>query len=110
MDSPLIFTVCAFLMLMVFISWGGYRIFYKPGKFLKQLGRPVIPNDRRSSVIVEDAPEPEGNNTLVTFLQQIGSKIPTSGAEAATLRATLMQAGYRSEHAVPVFYGVRIFT
>lgn len=109
MQSPLIFTICAFLMLMVFLSWGGYRVFYKPGKFLKQLGRPVITNERRAAV-VEDSVEPEGSNTLVTFLQQIGSKIPSSGAEAATLRATLLRAGYRSEQAAPVFYGIRILS
>ena len=56
MDSPIIFTICAFLMLMVFISWGGYRIFYKPGKFLKQLGRPVITSDARAAVMVVKAP------------------------------------------------------
>ena len=109
MQSPLIFTVVAFLMLMVFLTWGGYRIFYKPGKFLKQLGRPVITNDARAALVVEAA-ETEGTHTLVTFLQQIGSKMPSSGAEAATLRATLLRAGYRSEQAAPVFYGIRILT
>ncbi len=109
MQSPLIFTVVAFLMLMVFLTWGGYRIFYKPGKFLKQLGRPVITNDAKAAIITEAA-ETEGNSTLVTFLQQIGSKMPSSGAEAATLRATLLRAGYRSEQAAPVFYGIRILS
>src|ERR1041384_1341118 len=109
MESPIIFTVCAFLMLMVFLTWGGYRIFYKPGKFLKQLGRPVITNDRKA-VMVEETTEPESSNTIVTVLQQIGSKIPSSGAEAANLRSMLLRAGYRSEQAAPVFYGIRILT
>ena len=54
--------------------------------------------------------ELEGNNSIVTFLQQIGSKMPSSGADAATLRTILLQAGFRSEKATPVFYGVRILS
>ena len=42
MEHPIILCICAFLMLMVLLTWVGYRIFYKPGKFLKQLGTPVI--------------------------------------------------------------------
>jgi hypothetical protein len=40
MEHPAIFAVCAFLMLMVILSWVGYRLIYKPGKFMRQLGRP----------------------------------------------------------------------
>src|SRR6185503_17271982 len=47
---------------------------------------------------------------LLTFLQQLGSKMPSSGADTANLRATLLRAGYRSEQAAPVFYGLRILT
>jgi tight adherence protein C len=103
MDSPIVFSVCAFMMLMILLSWVGYRIFYKPGKMLKQLGRPVI------SQHVVDSDEP-GVSTLVTVLHQIGSKIPSSEAETATLRTDLIRAGFRSENAAPVFYGLRIIT
>ena len=37
MNHPLMLSMCAFLMVMVAIAGVGYRIFYKPGKFLKQL-------------------------------------------------------------------------
>ena len=47
MDHPALFAICAFLTLMVALSFIGYRLFYKPGKFLKQLGKPVITNERR---------------------------------------------------------------
>jgi tight adherence protein C len=103
MENPIIFSVCAFLMLMLLISWVGYRIFYKPGRMLKQLGRPVITSNR----ITDDTGEPEAS-TLVTVLQQIGSRMPSSEAESATLRNNLIRAGFRSETAAPVFYGLRI--
>ena len=105
MDSPLLFSLCAFLMLMVLCTWVGYRIFYKPGKMLRQLGRPVITQHR----VIEDTSEPEAS-TLVTVLHQIGSRIPTSEQETATLRGDLIRAGFRSENAAPVFYGLRIVT
>jgi tight adherence protein C len=105
MNSPLIFSLCAFLMLLVAIVGVGYRIFYKPGKFLKQLGTPVITGQKR--VLVDDQAEAEPS-TIVTVLHRIGSKVPSSEGEIATLRANLMRGGFRSENAVPVFYGLRI--
>jgi tight adherence protein C len=47
-------------------------------------------------------------STLVTFLQSVGSRVPSSENEVATLKADLIRAGFRSENALPVFYGVRI--
>ena len=46
MASPILFSICAFLMLMVAFTGIGYRVFYKPGKFLKQLGNPVITDQK----------------------------------------------------------------
>ena len=103
MAHPMFFSACAFLMLMLLISWVGYRLIYKPGRFLRQLGQPVITDDARR---VMDG-EPEGS-TLVTVLHQIGSRVPTSEAEVVNLKADLIRAGFRSENALPVFYGIRI--
>jgi len=108
MDQPILLATCAFLMLMVLITGVGYRFLYKPGKFLKQLGNPVI-----SGVVVGDAfgqPARQETSTVVTLLQQLGSRVPSSDAEAAGLKTLLMQAGYRSEKASPVFYGIRILS
>jgi tight adherence protein C len=107
MEHPLILSVCAFLMLLVLLTWVGYRLFFKPGKFLKQLGTPVIVSDRKP--VKDEGAEPEGS-TLVTVLHQIGSHMPSSEAEAANLRSDLIRAGFRSENAAPVFYGIRILT
>jgi tight adherence protein C len=106
MLNPIIFAALAFLMLLILLTWVGYRIFYKPGKFLKQLGRPVITESRR---VLEDSSEP-GGSSVVTFLHQLGNKLPSSDADVATMRATLVRAGFRSDNAVPVFVGIRILT
>jgi tight adherence protein C len=105
MVHPVLFSTCAFLMLMLILSWVGYRLVYKPGKFMRQLGRPVITND--SEHLMNIGSEPEAS-TLVTFLHGIGTRIPSSGTEVANLKADLTRAGFRSENALPVFYGVRI--
>jgi tight adherence protein C len=41
-------------------------------------------------------------------LHQLGSRMPSSDSEIATLRTQLLRAGYRSENAAPVFYGIRL--
>jgi tight adherence protein C len=105
MTQPFLFAICAFLMLMVLLSWVGYRLIYKPGRFLRQLGVPVIALDARR--ILDDGAEPQAS-TLVTVLNQIGSRVPSSEKEVANLKADLIRAGFRSGSALPVFYGVRI--
>jgi len=105
MESPILFSVCAFLMLGLILSWVGYRLVYKPGKFMRQLGNPVITAD--SQRILDKTSESEGS-TVVTFLHHLGNRVPSSDTEVAALKADLMRAGFRSESALPVFYGVRI--
>jgi tight adherence protein C len=105
MTHPLLFAFCAFLMLMVLLSWVGYRLIYKPGRFLRQLGQPVIALDARRTLVEGNEPQV---STLVTVLNKIGSRVPSSAAEVANLKGDLIRAGFRSESALPVFYGVRI--
>jgi tight adherence protein C len=93
-------------MLMVILTWVGYRLIYKPGKFLRQLGKPVITNDG-SERIIADGGEAEAS-TLVTVLHQIGSRVPSSDAEVANLKVDLIRAGFRGENTLAVFYGIRI--
>jgi tight adherence protein C len=105
MDHPLLFSICAFLMLMVLLTWVGYRLIYKPGRFMRQLGNPVISDAQRN--IIADGGEPEPS-TIVTLLHQIGSRVPSSDADVAGLKMDLLRAGFRGENSLPVFYGLRI--
>jgi len=105
MDNPLLFAVFAFLTLMVAMTGVAYRLYYKPGRMLRQLGNPVI-TDERSRLIAQPA-EPQ-TSTIVTVLTSIGSKIPSSDTEVANLKLELTRAGYRTDKALPVFYTLRI--
>jgi tight adherence protein C len=106
MDHPLMLAVCAFLMLLVTLTGVSYRMLYKPNRVLRRLGDPVIA-DAAMRRAIEDAGEP-GASSLVAVLQQLGSKMPSSSTDIAVLRAELLRAGFRSESAAPVFYGVRL--
>jgi tight adherence protein C len=105
MEHPIILSACAFLMMMIGLSWCGYRLYYRPGRFMKQLGTPVI-SDERMRFGEAGTAEPESNG-LVTFLQNLGAKVPTSEVDTATLKNLLIQGGFRSEHSISVFYGIR---
>jgi tight adherence protein C len=105
MNNPAVVSICTFLMVMLICSWFGYRFLYKPGRFMKQLGRPVITGDQQR--ILDEVSEPQGSS-VVTVLKQIGARVPSSDLELASLRKTLLQAGIRSENAAPVFFGLRI--
>jgi tight adherence protein C len=105
MAHPLLVSICAFLMVMVGVTFVGYRIFYKPGKALRQLGNPVI--TAAGEGVIADTSEPEAS-TIVTVLHQIGSYVPTSNTDLDSLKMDLVRAGFRSENAVPVFYGLRL--
>jgi len=107
MDNPALFSILAFLMLMLILTWVGYRLVYKPGRMLRQLGAPVITGQGGVGTISADGGEPEAS-TIVTLLHQLGSRVPSSEAEVANLKFDLIRAGFRSDNALPVFYGVRI--
>ena len=107
MAHPILFSTCAFFMLMLILSWVGYRLVYKPGKFMRQLGNPVITTEMKH---VTGADGDAEGSTIVTLLHGIGSRVPASDGEVANLKVDLMCAGFRSENALAVFYGLRIVT
>ena len=91
MEHPALFAICAFLMLMVVISWVGYRLIYKPGKFMRQLGRPVITADRPAADGREAAkPSPARGDVPA----RSRAHVPSSEADVATLKADLIRAGF----------------
>ncbi|MGA2041303.1 MAG: type II secretion system F family protein [Bryobacteraceae bacterium] len=106
MTHPIFLSIATFLMVMLLMAWLGYRWVYKPNKYLRQLGNPVILDGPRVTGDLEG----HRPGTVVTFLQTVGSKMPSSEEEVATLRVDLIRAGFRSESAAPVFYGLRVIS
>src|SRR5260370_34788617 len=99
MDHPILLTAFTFLALMVLMSWVGYRMYYKQGRYLKQqLGAPVITGQFGTMLGAEGESE---SSTLVTFLHELGPRVPSSEAESANLPAILIPAGFRSRKPLP---------
>jgi len=97
-------SLALFAVLMAAISVYGYRRYAKPARVYEQLGGRAV-----ASPLVEPVSD-EGPGLLVTALQQIGDKVPISPQDGTTARHELIAAGYRSETAVAVFYGIRVVT
>ena len=98
----LILTVFAlFAALMSGISLFGYRRYVRPARVHAQLGAPVITASTRLEMNNPRVKAP------VALLNRIGSMLPSGKKDAAT-KQSLIMAGYRSEHALRVFYGARL--
>jgi tight adherence protein C len=69
--------------------------------------------DRRlEELTVERADEPTTAKPrltgLVSLFKRIGEKVPRSPKELGPLRLRLVQAGYRREEAITIFFGIRV--
>jgi tight adherence protein C len=99
----LIVCVSLFLALMLAISLYGYRRYLRPARVYERLGRPVT----QPSAVVNITDEPEQKMT-VKVIEQLGNLMPISPADAAGVKERLVMAGYRSDSAVAVFFGIRM--
>ena len=91
-----------FILLMIAISVYGYRLYAKPSRFQDQLGK---------AVAVEQPLEKTGGGEkkwLVRVIQEIGEKVPISPQDVGIARRYLFAAGFRSDMAVRVYYGLKI--
>ncbi len=92
-----------FIFLMAAITIFGYRRYAKPGRVLDQLGGTTVAVE--SPLLTGAAPQP---GILVKITQQIGEKVPVSPQDVTVARRTLVAAGYRSELAVRIYYGLKV--
>ena len=67
--------------------------------------------DRRLEELLGDRPPEEAKprfQRLLAFVKRVGDKAPRSPKEMGSLRLRLVQAGYRRDDALTVFFGIRI--
>jgi tight adherence protein C len=92
-----------FALLMLAISFYGYRSYARPARLMERLGTPV------SEVsAVSDMPAEPTTAWVVRIIQQVGEKVPLSPEDASVTRRDLMMAGYKSEAALKVFFGIKV--
>ena len=56
---------------------------------------------------IQEEKKPRLQN-VVSFLKRVGEKAPRSAKELGSLRLRLVQAGYRREEALTMFFGIRV--
>jgi tight adherence protein C len=96
-------TVSLFLLLLISISFYGYRRYAKPAHF----------NERLDSIVAAGQPaafqdRAQQQKWIVRVVQTIGEKVPISPQDATLARRYLLAAGHRSDRAVKVYYGSKI--
>src|SRR5262245_38996798 len=93
-----------FVLLMSAITAFGYRRYVRPARVYDQLGEAALAAP--SSLV--DFSVPAEPSPLVKVLKLAGEKVPVSPEDASVSRRYLIAAGYRTEAAVAVFYGIKV--
>jgi tight adherence protein C len=58
--------------------------------------------------LTDDADEPGSFEKLLSVVKRVGEKAPRSPKELGSLRLRLVQAGYRRDEAITMFFGIRV--
>ena len=98
----LLVSVALFGLLATAITAFGYGRYAKPARLLQQLNPEVA-----APVTLDRIGQPQPS-LLSRRVQALGQHAPISPQDAQTTRRTLMAAGYRSESAVALFYGIKL--
>jgi tight adherence protein C len=95
--------IALFLFLTVLITLAGYWVYARPSRFQKRLG-----TLEETPAVAVTEPGTQDRAWLVRVIETIGEQVPISPVEATMARRTLIAAGYRSDRAVTVYYGLKI--
>jgi tight adherence protein C len=102
---PLIAALLLFCILTASITFFGYRLYAKPRRLYERLGEDTAPTPAAS---FEDRPV-QSKPIMVRVMQIIGEKVPISPQDASQACRYLVAAGFRSDSAIKVYYGLKIF-
>ena len=89
-----------FLLATALLAFAGLRLVTVRGADLDQRLQQVI-----GTAVVEETPSRGGQ--LKAFFTHLGARAPRLSSEIGKVRQRLVQAGYRNEEALTVFYGIR---
>jgi tight adherence protein C len=93
-----------FVTLLAAISAFGYRMYARPVRMYQNIGNAAAPV--RSELFVDEAKR--GPSPVMEWMNQLGGLLPIAPGDAALTRKDLEAAGYRSDTALQVYYGLRI--
>jgi len=93
-----------FCFLVVVISLFGYSFYARPSRVFRRLGPDILAGPKLP------AQSDAQLSPVIQAFGEIGKKLPISLEHATSTRHDLMAAGFRSERAVPVYYGIKLVT
>ena len=96
-------SILLFLLVMAAISVVGYRYWIKPAAYLDRVGTQTL--DELGDLSAEGPAEQAG---VARVIQRVGEAVPASPEKMRSMRRKLMAAGYRSESAVTLMYGIQV--
>ncbi|HEX4136286.1 MAG TPA: type II secretion system F family protein [Bryobacteraceae bacterium] len=100
---PILLAAFLFLLLMAVISVYGYRAYVRPSRIFDRVGG--------VAETTADALEPvsvKPKDVVVRVFEQIGDQIPLTSADQNATRRDLVMAGFRSDGAVKIFFGIKV--
>ncbi len=99
---PLLLAAFLFLLLMTVISVYGYRAYVRPSRIYDRVGGVVESSADAETVSVKP------RDVVVRVFEQIGEQIPLAPADQTATKRDLSMAGFRSEGATRIFFGIKV--
>jgi len=103
---PIYVFIAFFMVLMVAIAAFGYQRYARPGQVYERLGEPVIETPTAGSPEDAEAHKPRE----FKIIQKVGELMPVSSDENSLVAQQLVHAGYRSDNAVKIYFGIRLLS
>jgi tight adherence protein C len=99
---PILLAVFLFLLLMAVISVYGYRAYVRPSRIYDRVG------GLSETALDLENPSAKPSAVVVRVFEQIGEQIPLSPADQTVTKRDLVMAGFRSEGALRIFFGIKV--
>jgi tight adherence protein C len=102
---PILIAAILFTFLMGTITFFGYRHYARAGRVLDRLG---MPDSAGAVTELIEAPVSSEPGFLANLTRQVGEKVPVSQQDASLTSRYMVAAGYRTDTAVRVYYGLKV--
>jgi tight adherence protein C len=99
---PLMLASFLFILLMAVISIYGYRAYVRPSRIYDRVGGIAQAAVETETVSVKP------RDVVVRVFEQIGEQIPLSPADQTVTKRDLVMAGFRSDGAIRIFFGIKV--
>src|SRR3978361_2221247 len=99
---PLMLASFLFILLMAVISIYGYRAYVRPSRIYDRVGGIA------QSAVETETVSVKPRDVVVRVFEQIGEQIPLSPADQTVTKRDLVMAGFRSEGAIRIFFGIKV--